>query len=168
MNPTTEPPAAIKQFVLAGGQMDVDTMFGLIDWLMTHAPDWARSLDSPALPADRAEALADSGIKELEHVTLPMVRNRLTEMTLALGAGGQVRPATDDERAKVLAAVQVPAVGRAFPTRVTNRLDVWRGRAEQASEPWCVTADGKTFWLVLNPDKDRVILVKAGAVRSHP
>ena len=159
MLPIAAPPAPIQAFALAGGRMDLEALFRLVDWPLTHAAGWARSLSSPALPEDRAIALADSGIAELDRVTLPMVRNRLGEICVAMGAGGQLRPATDAEAARVLAAIQVPVPTRAFPPRVTNRLDVWRQRAQQASEPWCVEASGKRYWLALDPERERVILV---------
>ena len=163
--PPTEPPDPIKRFVEAAMRLDVETMFTLVDWQLTHAADWARSFDDPALPADRIMEVAESGLQEMDTVTLGMVRNRLGELTLHLAQGGHARLATDEECARACAHVLVPPVARPLPPQVIDRLAAWGARSTRVSEPWAVVAGDRTIWLMLNPERDRVIIIKQSAMQ---
>lgn len=163
--PATEPPDPIKRFIEAAMRIDIETMFALVDWQLTHAADWARSFDDPALPADRITEVAESGLQEMENVTLAMVRSRLGELSLHLAQGGHARIATDEERARACAHVRVPPVARPLPPQVIDRLAAWRARSTSVSEPWAVVAGDRTLWLMLDPERDRVIIIKQSAMQ---
>ncbi|HZJ62605.1 MAG TPA: hypothetical protein VFD36_03725 [Kofleriaceae bacterium] len=165
MMPPLEPPDPIKHFIEAALRIDVDTMFTLVDWQLTHAADWARSFDDPALPEDRLVEVTESGLQEMEHATLGMARNRLAQLALHLAQGGHAQPASDEQRARARAHVLVPPVVRPLPPHVTDRLAAWRARSANVSDPWAVITGDRTLWLMLNPERDRIIIIKQSAMQ---
>jgi hypothetical protein len=153
-------PAPVRGFVDAAKALQLDAMFGLVDWQVSRAAAWAKSLDNPALPDDRAPELIAEGFHELEHVERGLVESKLREIALHLAGGGELRAATSDEAAAIAAALRVPAVKRALPAEIDAGLARWRERAARVGEVWiaatparksyamAVTGDGATIALV--------------------
>jgi hypothetical protein len=156
-------PTPIRAFIDAAVETDLDGMFAQIDWQASKARAWVDSIDSPYLPADRANELIERGFREFEDVNPSMVKSQLGEMSLKLGLGGAYRPATDEESARVLDALRVPTVKRSLSLKIVKRLDEWRARAAAAGPVWALVTERNTYWLALSGDRKKAMLVQLPA-----
>ena len=159
--PTLPPP--VRAFIDAAVSTDLDGMFAQIDWQASRAADWVRNIDSPYLPEDRAAQLIEQGFRELEDANPSQVRSQLGEMSLKMGAGGMFRPATSDERARVVEALRVPTPKRGLPLKIVKRLDEWRARAAGIGEVWALVTERNTYWLAVGGDGKKALLVQLPA-----
>ncbi len=152
------PPAPVRAFVDAAAKTDLDTMFAQVDWQASRAGAWAASLDSPALASDRAPQLIASGFDEFEKLNVDLVRSNLGQIALHIAGQSTVRPASDDERASMVEALEVPAVARTLPPEIATRLGEWRARAAQVGDVWVVETMQARYGLAVTADGTKVML----------